>query len=226
MASATASCRVEHARALAAALPRCRAQFDAQDGHFFFRRRVAEVLGALVAAAPAAEGLRRRGHELLLGHVAQALGEVPAVAEGIGELAVALAPERLGQLVPDRGAGLHRARPRGVDVLDVELEHRGRTADGQRRDDARVGELAGDVDDRVAESASRRPSPCRRAAGCGCARGRRRPARTSPRRPRVGDDEVDAELHRAQATQRARPRLVRLSAARRRRPPASSRACA
>jgi hypothetical protein len=42
---------VEHARALAAALPRCRAQFDAEDGHFFFRRRVAEVLGALVAAA-------------------------------------------------------------------------------------------------------------------------------------------------------------------------------
>jgi pimeloyl-ACP methyl ester carboxylesterase len=42
---------VEHARAVAAALPRCRAQFDAQDGHFFFRRRVAEVLGALVAAA-------------------------------------------------------------------------------------------------------------------------------------------------------------------------------
>jgi pimeloyl-ACP methyl ester carboxylesterase len=41
---------VEHARALAAALPRCRAQFDADDGHFFFRRRLAEVLGALVAA--------------------------------------------------------------------------------------------------------------------------------------------------------------------------------
>ena len=33
---------------------RCRAaarSFDAEDGHFFFRRRVAEVLGALVAAA-------------------------------------------------------------------------------------------------------------------------------------------------------------------------------
>jgi pimeloyl-ACP methyl ester carboxylesterase len=41
---------VEHARALAAALPRCRARFDAEDGHFFFRRRVADVLGALVAA--------------------------------------------------------------------------------------------------------------------------------------------------------------------------------
>ena len=42
---------VEHARALAAALPRCRAQFDAQDGHFFFRRRVAEVLGRAACAA-------------------------------------------------------------------------------------------------------------------------------------------------------------------------------
>jgi pimeloyl-ACP methyl ester carboxylesterase len=41
---------VEHARALAAALPRCRATYDAQDGHFFFRRRLAEVLSALVAA--------------------------------------------------------------------------------------------------------------------------------------------------------------------------------
>jgi pimeloyl-ACP methyl ester carboxylesterase len=41
---------VGHARALAAALPRCRARFDAEDGHFFFRRRVADVLGALVAA--------------------------------------------------------------------------------------------------------------------------------------------------------------------------------
>jgi pimeloyl-ACP methyl ester carboxylesterase len=41
---------VEHARALAAALPRCRATFDAHDGHFFFRRRLSEVLGALADA--------------------------------------------------------------------------------------------------------------------------------------------------------------------------------
>ena len=39
---------VAHARAVAAALPRCRARFDADDGHFFFRRRMPEVLGALV----------------------------------------------------------------------------------------------------------------------------------------------------------------------------------
>ena len=48
---------VEHARAVAAALPRCRARFDAQDGHFFFRRRVAEVLGALVSAAGRGAGI-------------------------------------------------------------------------------------------------------------------------------------------------------------------------
>lgn len=41
---------VEHARAVAAALPRCQARFDADDGHFFFRRRLQDVLGALVAA--------------------------------------------------------------------------------------------------------------------------------------------------------------------------------
>jgi pimeloyl-ACP methyl ester carboxylesterase len=41
---------VAHARAVAATLPRCRARFDADDGHFFFRRRLADVLGALVAA--------------------------------------------------------------------------------------------------------------------------------------------------------------------------------
>jgi pimeloyl-ACP methyl ester carboxylesterase len=41
---------VEHARVVAATLPRCRARFDADDGHFFFRRRLEDVLGALVAA--------------------------------------------------------------------------------------------------------------------------------------------------------------------------------
>jgi pimeloyl-ACP methyl ester carboxylesterase len=39
---------VAHARQLAATLPRCRAWFDAADGHFFFRRRLRDVLGALV----------------------------------------------------------------------------------------------------------------------------------------------------------------------------------
>ena len=41
---------VEQARALARALPCCRSYFDADDGHFFFQRRLAQVLEELVAA--------------------------------------------------------------------------------------------------------------------------------------------------------------------------------
>ncbi|WP_205695586.1 alpha/beta fold hydrolase [Conexibacter sp. SYSU D00693] len=41
----------EHALQLAAALPRCRVALDPGEGHFFFRRRATEVLGALVRRA-------------------------------------------------------------------------------------------------------------------------------------------------------------------------------
>jgi pimeloyl-ACP methyl ester carboxylesterase len=41
---------LEHARALAAALPRCRATIGTDDGHFFYRRRMADVLETLVSA--------------------------------------------------------------------------------------------------------------------------------------------------------------------------------
>lgn len=50
---------VEHALQLAAALPRCRVALDRGEGHFFFRRRAAEILGALAdagARAPAPAG--------------------------------------------------------------------------------------------------------------------------------------------------------------------------
>jgi pimeloyl-ACP methyl ester carboxylesterase len=40
---------IEHALALAVTLPRCRVFFDPDEGHHFFRRRLAEILGALVA---------------------------------------------------------------------------------------------------------------------------------------------------------------------------------
>jgi pimeloyl-ACP methyl ester carboxylesterase len=42
---------LEHARALAQALPHCRATIGTDDGHFFYRRRMTEVLETLVAAA-------------------------------------------------------------------------------------------------------------------------------------------------------------------------------
>jgi pimeloyl-ACP methyl ester carboxylesterase len=40
---------VEHALQLVAALPRCRAWIDPGEGHFFFRRRAADILAALAA---------------------------------------------------------------------------------------------------------------------------------------------------------------------------------
>jgi pimeloyl-ACP methyl ester carboxylesterase len=42
---------VEHALQLAAALPRCRTSLDPEEGHFFLRRRVGEILAALVPSA-------------------------------------------------------------------------------------------------------------------------------------------------------------------------------
>lgn len=47
---------VEHAWQLAAALPSCRAAFDPDEGHFFFRRRVGEIAEAVVAAAAVSRG--------------------------------------------------------------------------------------------------------------------------------------------------------------------------
>jgi pimeloyl-ACP methyl ester carboxylesterase len=42
---------VEHALQLAASLPSCRAFFDPDEGHHFFRRRLAAILGALIGRA-------------------------------------------------------------------------------------------------------------------------------------------------------------------------------
>jgi pimeloyl-ACP methyl ester carboxylesterase len=52
---------VEHALQLAAALPDCRVFFDADEGHHFFRRRLAEILAVLVGRS---EGAGTRGRQL------------------------------------------------------------------------------------------------------------------------------------------------------------------
>jgi hypothetical protein len=74
------------------------------------------------------------------------LRDVPAMAEGIGELPVAFAPELIGDLVVNFRPCFERARPSGVGVSGVDLQHGRRATDRQRRDDAEVGELAGNVD--------------------------------------------------------------------------------
>jgi pimeloyl-ACP methyl ester carboxylesterase len=45
---------VDHALALAASIPRSRISLDPDDGHFFFRRRLREILGGLTEAAGSA----------------------------------------------------------------------------------------------------------------------------------------------------------------------------
>lgn len=42
---------LDHALALAVALPDCRVALDPDEGHFFLRRRLEEVLGGLLARA-------------------------------------------------------------------------------------------------------------------------------------------------------------------------------
>lgn len=56
---------VEHAWQLAIVLPRCRAAIDPGEGHFFFRRRMVEILGALVGRE--ADGARLGRPPLRLG---------------------------------------------------------------------------------------------------------------------------------------------------------------
>jgi pimeloyl-ACP methyl ester carboxylesterase len=50
----------EHALQLAAALPNCTVALDPGEGHFFFRRRVADILGGLLTAEGSAVTVERR----------------------------------------------------------------------------------------------------------------------------------------------------------------------
>src|SRR6266700_6278137 len=66
------------------------------------RRSVWTLPGARARAAPPAsrsaraQGAPGRRDDLVVRHLADALGEVPTMSEGIRQLAVALAPERVG----------------------------------------------------------------------------------------------------------------------------------
>jgi hypothetical protein len=51
---------VDHALHLAAGLPRCRAWFDPGEGHFFFRRRVREILAQLAGPVSAEDWTAQR----------------------------------------------------------------------------------------------------------------------------------------------------------------------
>jgi pimeloyl-ACP methyl ester carboxylesterase len=70
----------EHALQLVAALPRCRAFLDPGEGHFFFRRRVRDVLGALVDALERSADRRDRLRDVSSSLPPAAAGGRPAVA--------------------------------------------------------------------------------------------------------------------------------------------------
>src|SRR4051812_10454696 len=93
----------------------------------------------------ASEQLRRRGDDLLVRHVPDVLGHVPAVAERIVELTVTVAPEGVTERLPDGCAGRDRGGEDGVRVADVERQHDRGAADRWRRQDPELRKLVGEM---------------------------------------------------------------------------------
>jgi hypothetical protein len=88
--------------------------------------------------APLAEHRGGGFLNLLTRDVAQVLCKAPAVAEGIGDLTVALAPENVLEWLSDLRAGVDRAFPDRIDVLGVQVQDGGGAADAERREDAQL----------------------------------------------------------------------------------------
>src|SRR3954453_20648204 len=78
------------------------------------------------ASSAAADQLGRSRYDLLVRNVAQPLRHVPAMAERVGQLALALAPELAPELVPRVGARRRRPLPERVRIVSLDLEHRRR----------------------------------------------------------------------------------------------------
>ena len=91
------------------------------------------------------EGLCRGGDDLIMWHVAQVLGNIPAVPEGILELAVQVAPEHVRQRLTNRCARRNRLREHGLGVGDVESQHHWRAAKRGRGEHPHLWELVGEV---------------------------------------------------------------------------------
>jgi hypothetical protein len=78
--------------------------------------------------------------DLVVSDVAEGLSDVPVVTE----------------LVTDLRAGRDCPGPEAVRAIGVDLQNRGAATDRERRDDAEVGKLASDMDDRVSTPAATR----------------------------------------------------------------------
>ena len=206
---------VEHARALAAALPRCRAQFDAAGRPLLLPPARGRGAGRAGGRRSAAEGPRRSRHDLVLRHAAQALGEVPAMAEGIGELHPRCLPQNVSArscptVAPACTARAHAASTSSTfscSTVAVPPMVSGETMPASGNSLATWTTASPSC---ISTTITVPPGSGMRLRSLR-AEGLRVPVHGGRR---IGHDEVDAELHAAQARARGRPRLVRLSAAR------------
>src|SRR5215208_468481 len=83
--------------------------------------------------------------------IAHVLCEPPPVAEGIGDLPMAVSPERIPEWVQHFGTCSHGAFPEGVNVLDVKVQNGRCAAQALWREDAHLRELISHHQRRVAE---------------------------------------------------------------------------
>ncbi len=73
------------------------------------------------------------------------------MAKGVRELAVAVAPELIGNRHFDFRAGLDSAIEGRIDIFEINVQTGRGSADGLRRQAAEVGELIAQHDDGVAD---------------------------------------------------------------------------
>src|SRR5215208_1918406 len=98
-----------------------------------------------------AERLGRGAGDLLCRDVAHVLSDPPAVTEGVGDLPVAVSPERIPERVQHFCARSYRTFPEGIHILHIKVQHGGCATDALRREDAHLGELISHHQRRVAE---------------------------------------------------------------------------
>lgn len=92
-------------------------------------------------------------------NIAQVLADIPAVPEGVIELAVAVAPEHVRGGLADVRSGRDGLREHGIGIGDLEGEDDRRAADRRRREHTHLTELVGQMHERVADPELDRHQP-------------------------------------------------------------------
>jgi hypothetical protein len=96
--------------------------------------------------------------------VGRGAGAAPAPSDGrrVGDLPVPLAPD-IAKRLPHLGAAVERPLPERLDIVGVEVQHRGGAADAKRRKDAQLGKTHRPASRPSRRTTARPASTCRRA---------------------------------------------------------------